>query len=47
MKNHSCFGGWLTFAPLVHLLLTSAPEQLELINDPLCYLADQINIPEV
>ncbi len=46
--NHSCFGGRLIVAHLVHLLLISlTPKQLKLINNPLCYLTEQINIPRV
>ena len=48
MQNQSCFGGRLIVAPLVHLLLIpSTPMQLKLINNPLCYLTDQIIIREV
>ena len=48
MQNQSCFGGRLIVAPLVHLLLIpSKPMQLKLINNPLCYLTDQIIIREV
>ncbi len=46
--KYSCFGGRLIVAHLVHLLLISlTPKLLKLINDPLCYLTDQINIPGV
>lgn len=38
----------LIVAPLVHLLFISlTTKQLKLINNPLCYLNDQTNIPEV
>ena len=48
MQNQSCFGGRLIVAPLVHLLLIpSTPMHLKLINNPLCYLTDQIIIREV
>ena len=48
MQNQSCFGGRLIVVPLVHLLLIpSTPMQLKLINNPLCYLTDQIIIREV
>ena len=48
MQNQSCFGGRLIVAPLVHLLLIpSTPMQLKLINNPLCYLTDQIIIRDV
>ena len=48
MQNQSCFGGRLIVAPLVHLLLiSSTPMHLKLINNPLCYLTDQIIIREV
>ena len=48
MQNQSCFGGCLIVAPLVHLLLIpSTPMQLKLINNPLCYLTDQIIIRKV
>ena len=48
LLNHSCFGGCLIVAPLLHLLLISlTPKQLKLINGPPYYLTDQINIPEV
>ena len=48
MQNQSCFGGRLIVAPLVHLLLIpSTPMQLKLINNPLCYLTDEIIIREV
>ena len=48
MQNQSCFGGRLIVAPLVHLLLIpSTPMHLKLINNPLCYLTDQIIIRKV
>ena len=48
MQNQSCFGGRLIVAPLVHrLLIPSTPMHLKLINNPLCYLTDQIIIREV
>lgn len=28
-------------------IISFTPKQLKLINNPLCYLTDQINIPEV
>lgn len=46
-KTSFCFGG-LIVSPVLHLLLISrAPKQLNLINNPLCYFTDQINITEV
>ena len=48
MQNQSCFGGRLIVAPLVHLLLIpSTPMHLKLINNPFCYLTDQIIIREL
>ena len=47
-KTSPVLGGRLIVAPLVHLLLIpSTPMQLKLINNPLCYLTDQIIIRKV
>lgn len=45
LENHSCFGGHLIVAPLMHQLFHS--RQLTLIKNTLYYLTDHIKIREV
>lgn len=47
-KTIPAFGSCHIVAPLAHLLWISlTPKQLEAINNPLCYITDQINVTEV